>query len=77
MYSYKRYHKAPFCGGSCRLVGGLEKSSSCKHETMPQRAPDNEGDLVFQCSFLFLLVCTHSAMFFPVHLTLAISGEMP
>lgn len=77
MYLYNRYHKASLCGGSCRLLGVLEESSSCKYGTVPQRALDNEGNLVFQCSFLFLLMCTHPVVLVSVHLTLAISGELP
>lgn len=77
MCSYKRCHKAPLCGGSCRLLGVLGKSSSCKHGTGPQRAPDNERNLLFQYSFTFLLMCTHPAVFVSVDLALAISGEVP
>lgn len=73
MYSYKRCHKAPPCGRSCRQLG---KSSSCKHGTVPQGNPDNERNLVIQCSFPILLMFTHSAVPVSVHLTLAISGEV-
>lgn len=77
MYSYKKVSQSIPLWRSCGLLGVLEKSSSCRHGTVPQRAPDNEGNLVFQCSFPFLLVLTHPVVFVSVHLTLAVPGERP